>query len=412
MKILETAKKAKVASYSFKNTSVDIRNKVLKDLKTIIIDNTQNIIKHNKLDIDDSIKNGLSESLIDRLTLNEDRIKGMADGIEVIINLEDPINLILEHRVLDNGLDLKKVSVPFGTIGIIYESRPNVTIDCAALCIKSSNTCVLKGGKEAFNTNKYLVSLVHQALKQNDLSEDVVVLCDNPSREEVAHLMKAKEYIDLLIPRGSANLINHTLENARVPVIETGAGICHIYVDNKFNEEKAINIIVNAKVSRPSVCNAVETLLVNREIAKDFLPKISKALKENNVVLNGNKEVKDIIDVNLLKDDEYDIEYLNLTLAIKVVEDVDEAIKHINKFGTKHSDAIITDNIENATKFFNTVDSSSIYHNTSTRFTDGGVFGLGAEIGISTQKMHARGPMGLKELTTYAYHIKGDGQIR
>ena len=412
MDILETPRLAKETSLIFKNTSVEIRNKVLNDLKIILENNVSNIIEHNKIDINTSRNNGLSENLIDRLTLNESRIKSMIDGIEEIISLDDPINITLSNTILDNGLDIKKVSVPFGTIGIIYESRPNVTIDCAALCIKSSNTCVLKGGKEAFNTNKYLVSLIHQALKQNSLNENVVVLCDNPTREEVAKLMRAKQYIDLLIPRGSANLINYTVENARVPVIETGAGICHVYIDKDYDEDMAINIVVNAKVSRPSVCNSIETLLINKDIAPYILPKLYTALKENNVVVKGNTEVKEIIDVQLIDDEEYDIEYLNLTLAIKLVDNVDEAIEHINKFGTKHSESIISKNKESINKFFNGVDASAIYHNASTRFTDGYVFGLGAEIGISTQKMHARGPMGLKELTTYTYHIEGNGQIR
>ena len=412
MDILETARLAKETSFIFKNTSVEIRNKVLNDLKIILENNVSNIIEHNKIDINTSRNNGLSENLIDRLTLNESRIKSMIDGIEDIISLDDPINITLSNTILDNGLDIKKVSVPFGTIGIIYESRPNVTIDCAALCIKSSNTCVLKGGKEAFNTNKYLVSLIHQALKQNSLNENVVVLCDNPTREEVAKLMRAKQYIDLLIPRGSANLINYTVENARVPVIETGAGICHVYIDKDYDEDMAINIVVNAKVSRPSVCNSIETLLINKDIAPYILPKLYTALKENNVVVKGNTEVKEIIDVQLIDDEEYDIEYLNLTLAIKLVDNVDEAIEHINKFGTKHSESIISKNKESINKFFNGVDAAAIYHNASTRFTDGYVFGLGAEIGISTQKMHARGPMGLKELTTYTYHIEGNGQIR
>ncbi len=412
MDILETARLAKETSFIFKNTSVEIRNKVLNDLKIILENNVSNIIEHNKIDINTSRNNGLSENLIDRLTLNESRIKSMIDGIEDIISLDDPINITLSNTILDNGLDIKKVSVPFGTIGIIYESRPNVTIDCAALCIKSSNTCVLKGGKEAFNTNKYLVSLIHQALKQNSLNENVVVLCDNPTREEVAKLMRAKQYIDLLIPRGSANLINYTVENARVPVIETGAGICHVYIDKDYDEDMAINIVVNAKVSRPSVCNSIETLLINKDIAPYILPKLYTALQENNVVVKGNTEVKEIIDVQLIDDEEYDIEYLNLTLAIKLVDNVDEAIEHINKFGTKHSESIISKNKESINKFFNGVDAAAIYHNASTRFTDGYVFGLGAEIGISTQKMHARGPMGLKELTTYTYHIEGNGQIR
>ena len=412
MDILETARLAKETSFIFKNTSVEIRNKVLNDLKIILENNVSNIIEHNKIDINTSRNNGLSENLIDRLTLNESRIKSMIDGIEDIISLDDPINITLSNTILDNGLDIKKVSVPFGTIGIIYESRPNVTIDCAALCIKSSNTCVLKGGKEAFNTNKYLVSLIHQALKQNSLNENVVVLCDNPTREEVAKLMRAKQYIDLLIPRGSANLINYTVENARVPVIETGAGICHVYIDKDYDEDMAINIVVNAKVSRPSVCNSIETLLINKDIAPYILPKLYTALQENNVVVKGNTEVKEIIDVQLIDDEEYDIEYLKLTLAIKLVDNVDEAIEHINKFGTKHSESIISKNKESINKFFNGVDAAAIYHNASTRFTDGYVFGLGAEIGISTQKMHARGPMGLKELTTYTYHIEGNGQIR
>lgn len=412
MDILETARLAKETSFIFKNTSVEIRNKVLNDLKIILENNVSNIIEHNKIDINTSRNNSLSENLIDRLTLNESRIKSMIDGIEDIISLDDPINITLSNTILDNGLDIKKVSVPFGTIGIIYESRPNVTIDCAALCIKSSNTCVLKGGKEAFNTNKYLVSLIHQALKQNSLNENVVVLCDNPTREEVAKLMRAKQYIDLLIPRGSANLINYTVENARVPVIETGAGICHVYIDKDYDEDMAINIVVNAKVSRPSVCNSIETLLINKDIAPYILPKLYTALQENNVVVKGNTEVKEIIDVQLIDDEEYDIEYLNLTLAIKLVDNVDEAIEHINKFGTKHSESIISKNKESINKFFNGVDAAAIYHNASTRFTDGYVFGLGAEIGISTQKMHARGPMGLKELTTYTYHIEGNGQIR
>lgn len=410
MNILESAKLAKEASYTFKNLDDSKRNKVLESLIKNLELFKDEIISNNQLDIDLGIKNNLQSALIDRLTLNESRIYSMIDGIKQIISLQDPTNIVLEHRLLENGLDIKKVSVPFGTIGIIYESRPNVTIDCAALCIKSGNTCILKGGKEAFNSNKFLVSLISKSLKENNLDENIVVLANNPSREEVSLLMKAKEYVDLLIPRGSAGLIKHTVENATVPVIETGSGICHVFVDKEFNEEMATNIIINAKASRPSVCNALETLLVHKDIAKNFLSKLIPTLKSNNIVVKGDHKVNEICEVELVEN--YDIEYLDLILAIKIVDDVNDAIKHINTHGTKHSESIVTSNVENAKTFMNQVDAAAIYHNASTRFTDGFVFGLGAEIGISTQKMHARGPMGLKELCTYTYHIEGNGQIR
>ncbi|NLC96943.1 MAG: glutamate-5-semialdehyde dehydrogenase [Erysipelotrichaceae bacterium] len=412
MSILEQAKRAKQASFEFKNCPLEIRNNILKDLALIIEENIQNIIENNNLDIEEAKINNMEEHLIDRLTLTEHRILSMIEGIQEIIKLEDPINNILENRILDNQLIINKVTVPFGVIAIIYESRPNVTIDCAALCIKSSNTCILKGGKEAKFSNEFLVKLIHEALIKNNVNKDTVVLVNNPSRTEVAKLMKAKQYIDVLIPRGSAKLINYTVENSTVPVLETGAGICHVYVDENYDENMAINIIVNAKTSRPSVCNSIETLLIHKNIAKDFLPKLNTVLKDKNVKLMGNKPVKEIIDVELIQDNQYDIEHLNLTLSIKIVNDVKDAINHINTFGTKHSESIVTNNKENAQTFFNNVDAAAIYHNASTRFTDGFVFGLGGEIGISTQKMHARGPMGVKELTTYTYHIEGNGQVR
>ncbi|MDY3986921.1 MAG: glutamate-5-semialdehyde dehydrogenase [Peptoniphilaceae bacterium] len=413
MKILEIARKTKEASSSYLNCSLTVRNALLLDLAHLLDQNRETVQKANQRDILAARRAGISESLIDRLLLTETRLDSMMEGVKQVVALPDPIGVHLKDRTLENGLHLEKITVPFGTIAVIFESRPNVIIDCASLCLKAGSTCILKGGKEARETNLALTSLIKESLRKNQLSEDCVNLVADASHEDILELMRAPQYVDLLIPRGGAHLIRYTVENATVPVIETGAGVCHVYVDRAADPEMAIRILINAKTGRPSVCNAMETMLISREIAPKFLPKAAEALQSHGVTLEGDAEVQKILPtVTPIEPDEYDVEHLDLRLAVKLVEDVAEAVTHIRRFGTRHSESIVTEDPEAAEYFFRNVDAAAIYHNASTRFTDGFVFGLGAEIGISTQKMHARGPMGLRELTTYTYHIHGNGQIR
>ncbi len=391
----------------------ELKNKALLSIANDLIARQSDIISANKTDIENGRKNGLNEGLIDRLTLGKDRIEAVAEGVRQVAQLDDPCGKTLETVTRPNGLVIKKVSVPIGAIGIIYEARPNVTADAAALCIKSGNAVVLRGGKEAINSNIAISDIMRDAVEKVGMPKDVIYLVHDTSRESADKMMKMKGILDCLIPRGGKNLIKSVVEKSTVPVIETGSGNCHIYVDEFADTDMAAKIIFNAKTQRISVCNACESLVIHSAVLEKALPKIVSALKEKNVEIRADERAFAVCD-GLEKADESDFstEYLDYIISVKTVDSIDEAIEHINKNSTGHSEAIITENEKNAEKFMKLVDSSSVYVNASTRFTDGFEFGLGAEIGISTQKLHARGPMGLRELTTSKYLIFGSGQVR
>lgn len=376
-------------------------------------DKVDYIIEANKPDVEAAIRNGKSKAFIDRLTLNEKRIKDMAEGLRVVKSLPDPVGEVVSMWRRPNGLIIGQRRVPLGVIGIIYESRPNVTADAAGLCLKTGNAVILRGGSEAIQSNKAIVEVLVQAAYQAGIPEGAIQLIEDTDRASVRELMRLNGLVDVLIPRGGAGLIKAVIEEATVPVIETGVGNCHVYVDGECDQDMAVKIIVNAKTQRPGVCNAAETLLVDKRIAAEFLPKAVKALREKGVEIRGCQKTLEIIpDAVPATPEDWDTEYLDLILAVKVVDGVDEAIQHIRQHGTGHSEAIVTTNYFTAQKFLDEVDAAAVYVNASTRFTDGFEFGFGAEIGISTQKLHARGPMGLKELTTIKYIIYGNGQIR
>lgn len=405
--------KAKEASYILMNATTTEKNNALLKMAEILLKSSKEILEANKKDLENAIEKGTPKAMLDRLALDESRIQGMADGLKDVVSLPDPIGEVTRMWKRPNGLQIGKQRVPLGIIGIIYEARPNVTCDAAGLCLKSGNVVILRGGKEAINSNIAIVKALREGVKEAGLLEDVIQLVENTDREVATEMMRLNQYIDVLIPRGGAGLIQSVVQNATVPVIETGTGNCHVYVDCDADLEMAKNIVINAKTSRPSVCNAEEKLLVNEKIAKEFLPMMFEALKEKEVEVRGDKKVLDIINgATEIQDDEWGKEYLDYIIGVKIVKDVDEAINHINKYGTGHSEAIITNSYENSQKFLQRVDAAAVYVNASTRFTDGSEFGFGAEIGISTQKLHARGPMGLNELTTNKYIIYGNGQIR
>lgn len=405
--------KAKEASYDLSIASTTKKNNALEEMAKALINNKEEIINANNIDIKASQQKGTSEAMLDRLRLTEDRIGGMAEGLREIIALEDPVGEVIEMWKRPNGIEIGKKRVPMGVIGIIYEARPNVTSDAAALCLKTGNAVILKGGSDAINSNKAIVKVLSEAIKKANLPYESIQLIEDTSRETTNAMMRLNEYIDVLIPRGGASLIQAVVKNATVPVIETGVGNCHIYVDETCDFEMAKNIIVNAKTSRPGVCNAAEKMLINEKIADEFLPIIVEALKERSVEIRGDEKVRAISSYAVeANEEDWGREYLDFIIGAKIVKDVNEAITHINKYGTGHSEAIVTDSYKNSQKFLNKVNAAAVYVNASTRFTDGGEFGFGAEIGISTQKLHARGPMGLKELTTIKYIIYGDGQIR
>lgn len=409
----QIGKNARVAERELSVADAFQRNKTLLAIADALEENSSVIISANEKDIENGRAAGMSESLLDRLALSEARIKGMASGVRDVAALEDPLEIVEEERTLYNGMELKRVSVPLGVIGIIYEARPNVTSDAAALCLKSGNVTVLRGGKEAINSNKAIADVMRKAIESSGLPADCVQLVTDTTRQSATDLMQLTDYLDLLIPRGGAGLIKATVENAKVPVIETGTGNCHAFVDESADLSMAVDIVFNAKCSRPSVCNALESLLVHKAVAEEFLPMVAKKLAEKNTVLLGCERTKAILPETLLATEEdYATEFLDYKLSVKVVDDIDEAISHIMKYTTGHSECIITENEANARLFQRKVDAAAVYVNASTRFTDGGEFGLGAEIGISTQKMHARGPMGLKQLTSYKYLIVGKGQVR
>lgn len=377
-------------------------------------ENSDKIISANNADIENGKKAGLTDSLLDRLRLTEERIEGMADGVEQVAALKDPVGRVLDGSTLKNGLKIEKVTVPMGVIGIIYEARPNVTSDAAALCLKAGSAVILRGGKEAINSNKAIAEVMRNAIEQAGFPADCVALVEDTSRDSATELMQLTDYLDVLIPRGGAGLIKSVVNNAKVPVIETGVGNCHIYVDDNADIDMAKNIIFNAKTSRPSVCNAIETVLVHKDIAEKALPQIKAELDKKNVEIRGCDKTKEILGdcVVTATEEDYANEFLDYILAVKVVDGLDGALDHIAKYSTGHSECIITSSYANANKFTACVDSAAVYVNASTRFTDGGEFGLGAEIGISTQKLHARGPMGLNELVSSKFIIKGNGQIR
>ncbi|HOV21104.1 MAG TPA: glutamate-5-semialdehyde dehydrogenase [bacterium] len=405
--------KTKNAYKSITGLTTEEKNKFLENLAQNIKKESPNILKSNKKDVEKAQMSGYSNAFIDRLSLSENNIEKIISSIENVRNLPDPVGKIIWENKRPNGLIIKRKRVPIGVIGIIYESRPDVTVESSILCIKAGNCVILKGGKEAKNSNKKLVEIIKKSLKEASLPEDCVNLIYKGGRKSVKHLLKFHQYIDLIIPRGGEELIKTVVENSSIPVIKHYKGICHTYIDKYTNIDMALKVTFNAKVQRPGTCNATETLLVHKDIAKEFLPEMAKMFEEAGVEMRGCEETRKILPfIKKASEDDWKIEYLDKIISIKVVNSIEEAIEHIGKYGTSHSDAIITENKEMAEKFLNMVDSAAVYHNASTRFTDGGEFGLGAEIGISTDKIHARGPMGLEELTIYKYIVYGNGQIR
>ena len=405
---------ARSAKKSINTASTALKNQALEAMASQLLKATEAILAANQIDME-AARGKISEVMLDRLFLDQERIEGMAQGIRALIDLPDPIGEVLDTEVLENGLEIQKVRVAMGVIGIIYESRPNVTSDAAALAIKSGNAVVLRTGKDAFHSAQAIVTALKGGLEEAGLNPDLLQLIQDTSRASSLAMMKAKGYLDLLIPRGGAGLIQAVVENAIVPVIETGTGIVHVYVDKEADFQKALAIIENAKTSRPSVCNAMEVLLVDRAIASDFLPLVKVRLvdeRERSVELRLDEDAQAIISGKAAQEQDFDTEFLDYILAVKVVDGVEEAVGHIEAHSTHHSDAIVTENPETAAYFTKQVDSAAVYVNASTRFTDGGQFGLGCEMGISTQKLHARGPMGLREMTSYKYIVSGNGQVR
>lgn len=410
----ELGKKAKAAETAVSSASTALKNSALAAISKALTENAGMIIAENEKDLAAAKENDMSEAMQDRLRLDEKRIAGMAKGVDELIALNDPVGEIIEGFTRPNGLRISKTRVPLGVIGIIFESRPNVTVDAAALCLKAGNAVILKGGKEAINSNICLGAIMRRAVEEAGLPADVIQVVENTSRETTNELMRLNGYLDVLIPRGSGRLIQAVINTATVPVIETGTGNCHVFVDASADPEMAVDIVDNGKTQRPSVCNAVESLLVHSDCAEKILPMIAERLGRSNVKIYGCDRTIAILGNIAEKagDEEYAREFLDYVISVKIVDSVDEAIAHIRRFGTKHSECIVTKSLESAEKFQRCVDAAAVYVNASTRFTDGGEFGFGAEIGISTQKLHARGPMGLKELTTIKYLINGNGQIR
>lgn len=404
---------SKKASVKLRNLSKSDKTKIIKGIMSALDKNRLYILTENYKDIEAAKANGMKDTMLDRLSLNNDRIDDMISGAEKLLSLEDPVGEVISMWERPNGIKIGKKRVPLGVIGIIYEARPNVTVDAALLCLKTSNAVILKGGKEAINSNIALVNVIKEAIKELGFDENFVNIINNTDRETTLEFMKLNKYLDVLIPRGGAGLIKATLENATVPVIETGTGNCHTYVDETFDKEMAIKIIINAKTQRPSVCNACESLLIHKNAAPSFLPLIAEKLQDKRVEVRGCEKCLEICPgLTPATEEDFYTEYTDLIISVKIVENIEEAISHINEHSTGHSECIVTDNYFNSEKFLNEIDSACVYVNASTRFTDGFEFGFGAEIGISTQKLHARGPMGLKELTSVKYIIYGNGQVR
>lgn len=413
MELEQMGKAAKKASRSLIKLSQPMKNTCLQSVADNLLKNTEKILDANKKDIEKGKANHMPESLLDRLALTKERIEGIAEGVRQVAALEDPIGEVLSMKKRPNGLMIGKKRVPLGVIGMIYESRPNVTIDAFSLCFKTSNAVILRGGSDAIYSNIAFVNIIKESLSENNVTPDAVFLLTDTSRETATKMMQLNEYIDVLIPRGGAGLIRSVVQNATVPVIETGTGNCHIFIDKTANEDMAVSIVKNAKLQRLGVCNACESLVIHKAIADRILPKLLVMLNENNCEVHGDPFVKKFDNkIILATDKDYATEYLDKIISIKVVENLDEAIEHINQNSTGHSESIITENYDHAQQFLNEIDSACVYVNASTRFTDGFEFGFGAEIGISTQKLHARGPMGLEALTTTKYIIYGNGQVR
>ena len=407
------ARAAKGAARILAGVSTETKNAALMAMADAILSRQDEILSANAEDVKAATDKGTRKNMIDRLILNPARIESMAEGLRQTVKLPDPIGQEDFHVTRPNGLKIRRVRVPFGVVGIIYEARPNVTVDAVALCIKSGNACLLRGGSEAIRTNKVLTDILIEAATSKGIPEHAIEFIAITDRDAVVAMCRLRRLVDVIIPRGGAGLISRVVEHSTVPVIETGTGVCHIYVDKAANFDIALPVVLTAKISRPSVCNAMETLLVHKDIALKFLPKISKMMIENGVELRGDKRSREICpNMNLATAEDWATEYNDLILSVKVVNNIDEAIDHINEYNTNHSDAIITDDKNAAEKFQTLVDSAAVYVNTSTRFTDGFEFGFGAEIGISTQKLHARGPMGLEALTTMKYLVDGYGQTR
>ncbi len=404
---------AKTAAFTLSTISTDVKNKALEKIADALVENADKILEANKKDLENAEKNGMRKAMFDRLKLTPERIKGIADGVRQVVSLSDPVGEVVSMWKRPNGLMIGQKRVPIGVIAIIFEARPNVTVDAAVLCLKTSNAVILRGGSEAINTNVALMKIMQDAAYSVGIPKGSLNILEDTSRETATALMKMNGYVDLLIPRGGAGLIKAVVENATVPVIETAAGNCHVYIDSESDMKMAKEILVNAKVSRPSVCNAAETLLIDRACGIEYIKELLDALEENNVEIIADDEILRVMpDAKAATDEDWYTEYNDLKMTVGIVSGIDEAIAHINKYNTKHSECIVTTNYNKAQKFLNEVDAAAVYVNASTRFTDGFEFGFGAEIGISTQKMHARGPMGLVALTSVKYIIYGDGQIR
>jgi glutamate-5-semialdehyde dehydrogenase len=388
------------------------KKEILNKMASALRANSEYIIEQNSIDMQNAKEANLSSAMVDRLLLDNKRVEAMAKSLEEIAMLKEPVGRVLEGWITDDGLRIEKVSVPIGVIGVIYESRPNVTADVGALCFKSGNVAILKGGKEAQNSNAAIAKVLQDVLVENGLPKEIISLLPDSTRAGVDYLIKQDRYVDLIVPRGGEALIRYVSSNATVPVVKHDKGLCHTYIQKSADFDMAIKIAINAKCDRPGVCNAMETLLVDKEIAKEILPKLKEAFEKEGTELRADSQALEIIDAKLANEEDYDTEYLANILSIKLVDGLDEAIEHITKYGSQHSEAIITNNYKDAEEFLNRVDASSVYVNASTRFTDGGAFGFGAEVGISTNKLHARGPMGINELTTYKFKIYGNGQIR
>lgn len=409
--ITQLAQQAKLASFDLAVATTAQKNTALENIRSIILENAEQIEQVNQRDINAGKENGLTEALLDRLLLNKERILGIADDIQRLIAMDDPVGGEYDGKALENGLRLKKQIVPLGVVGVIYEARPNVTLDIACLCLKTGNASILRGGKETLNTNTYLVELIGKALNDAGINKDAVQLITNPDRALVLELLKQDKYIDMIIPRGGDTLQKVCVENSTIPVITGGIGICHLYVDASADLQKALDVIENAKVQRPSVCNALDTVLMDESIAKQLVPLLAQRLEQ--VTLKGCERAAALSErVSQIADDEYSKEWLSLTLGIKVVDDINQAIMHIREHSSGHSDGILSESLSNTNKFVAAVNSAAVYVNASTRFTDGSQFGLGAEVAVSTQKLHARGPMGLEALTTYKWVGEGDYLIR
>ena len=410
--MLEFFKRAKEATTILANLPTKNKNKILREFSKTLLENKNLIQKENEKDLKYAKDNNLSSAMIDRLLLNNDRIEAMSKSIDEIASLKEPVGRVLEGWSVESGITIHKVSVPIGVIGVIYESRPNVTSDVAGLCFKSGNVAILKGGKEAINSNTIIAKLLQEVLQKNNLPKEIISLLPDSSREGVDFMIKQDKYVDLIIPRGGESLIKYVSLNSSIPVVKHDKGLCHTYIHKDANIDMAIKVAINAKCRRVGICNAMETLIVDKDIADKFLPLVKKEFEKFGTTLKGDEKTQDIIDVQEATKEDFDTEYLANILSIKIVENISEAIEHIKKYGSGHSEAIITNSYSDGEKFLNEVDAACVYINASTQFTDGGEFGFGAEVGISTNKLHSRGPMGINDLTTYKYKIYGNGNIR